>query len=93
MKRLALATLTGAALYGAASLPAAEPANACSLYCPPGEMGLELVEVRLVEAADPAAELPTTPEWSSEAVFSAYWSLSTNDGTWIWFAPIREEVE
>ena len=92
MKRLALALAAGTALIAAVSLPSAEPANACSLACDTAELQLELVEVRLVQAADGAAELPEAPHWAELAVYNGWGNLWDEEGTWMWFSPLDGEV-
>ena len=90
MKRLIFAALAGAAIYSVASVPSAEPANACSIYCPEGEITLELVEVRLVEPAI-ADDEPEVPVWADGATFSVWGSFWDDDGTYLYFSPLDTE--
>lgn len=75
-------------LAGVAALPA-EPAGACSVFCRVGSMELELVEVRLVEAADPDAEPPAEPLWPLKASVDAdgWMTFPNGDAPLRWLHP------
>ena len=88
MKRTLAVAALGAAVWFGASVPA-QPAGACSIFCPSGEADLVLVEVRLVERAPDARTPAVPPEWSETGVFNAWGSLWFDDGGWLYSSPLE----
>lgn len=79
MERWWLAVVVGASL--AATVVPDESVGACSIVCPSGSLTLELVEVRLIEAADPAAEAPAVPAWGATGELTEWGSMWFDDGS------------
>lgn len=91
MKRVFLAGGIAGAAFLALWTPA-QPAGACSVACETGSLELELVEVRLVEAADPdaAPELPVVAESGSIDAWGSAWF---DDNTWFSWSPEADPTE
>lgn len=69
-----------------------EPAGACSIYCPPGELQLELVEVVLVEAA-PDQEAPELPEAPETGTIDEWGSAWFDDNSFLYWSQEWRTVE
>ena len=94
MKRIVAAAAVAVGLW-AAMVPA-ENAGACSIYCLPGELGLELVEVRRARSADPRGleEPEDLPEWPELARLDDYGSLwFPEDSGHLYLVELDAEVE